>query len=32
MEETISLMLECQIEELDKDLDWKNIFYRKVEI
>lgn len=32
MEETISLMLECQIEELDKDPDWENIFYRKVEI
>ena len=32
MEETISLMLECQIEELEKEPDWENIFYRKVEI
>ncbi len=32
MEEIISLMFECQIEELDKDPDWENSFYRKVEI
>ncbi|MBQ4476235.1 MAG: type II toxin-antitoxin system HicB family antitoxin [Bacteroidales bacterium] len=32
MKEAISLIIECQRDEIEKDPDWKNIFYRKVEI
>ena len=32
MKEAISLVVDYRKEEIEKDLDWKNIFYRKVEI
>lgn len=32
MEEAISLVVDYRKEETEKDPDWENIFYRKVEI